>query len=119
MPASAAVPRWGGADPELAAQLGLAAHRLAPGPDSLGSVLSSTNGPYADRLTGYRDDVFAVAFSGDGGTMATGSADATVRLWHLGAAAAASRICARVRTSIGADEWQRRFPGLPPEPPCR
>ncbi|TDV56240.1 helix-turn-helix domain-containing protein [Actinophytocola oryzae] len=68
-------------DPGLAAQLALAAYRLTPGPESVGSLLSSTNGPYADRLTGHRDDVMAVAFSGDGTTMVTGSVDGVVKVW--------------------------------------
>jgi WD40 repeat protein len=33
------------------------------------------------KLTGHTDYVFALAFSPDGATLASGSGDATVRLW--------------------------------------
>ena len=39
--------------------------------------------PLGQPLTGHTDTVYSVAFSPDGHTLASGSADDTVRLWNL------------------------------------
>jgi WD40 repeat protein len=39
--------------------------------------------PLGQPLTGHTDSVYAVAFSPDGHTLASGSADQTVRLWDV------------------------------------
>jgi WD40 repeat protein len=67
-------------NPALAAQLSLAAYRLAATIEARSSVLSTFASPYATQLLG-GDEVNAVGFSPDGSTLATGGRDRVVRLW--------------------------------------
>ncbi len=69
-------------NPALAAQLGLAAYRLAPTREARGSLLSTFANPYATRLD-HTSGVIGVAFSSDGHTLATASYDRTARLWDV------------------------------------
>ncbi|WP_157984740.1 nSTAND1 domain-containing NTPase [Lentzea terrae] len=119
-------------DPALAAQLAVAAYRIAPTVEATSSLLAATGRPTVtrmvrpggalqaaavnpagtllaaagadesdtavllwdlrdprrpalldSRLTGHGDAIYAAAFSPDGATLATGSADHTVRLWDV------------------------------------
>ncbi|PZG38059.1 hypothetical protein C1I98_24780 [Spongiactinospora gelatinilytica] len=70
-------------NPALAAQLALAAYRLAPTAEARGGLLSSLSAPFATRVTGHRATVFGVAFHPGGRILATASADATARLWNV------------------------------------
>jgi hypothetical protein len=70
-------------DPALAAQLSLAAYRLAPTRAARASLLTSMPFPYRRPLTGHTDHVNFVAFSPDGRILLTTSHDRTARLWDV------------------------------------
>ncbi|MGO1055456.1 nSTAND1 domain-containing NTPase [Crossiella sp. CA198] len=71
------------ADPEAAAQLGLAAYRLASTTETRGALLSTFTTPYATQLLGHQDEVNMATYSRDGRLLATASQDGTARLWNL------------------------------------
>ncbi|MGW3668448.1 nSTAND1 domain-containing NTPase [Streptomyces sp. NPDC005141] len=68
-------------NPELAALLAVQAYRTSHTSEALESLRSAAALPVHRRLSGHTDEVYAVAFSRDGHTLATGGADQTVRLW--------------------------------------
>ncbi|WP_396784875.1 hypothetical protein [Microbispora sp. H10670] len=70
-------------DPSLAAELDLAAYRIRPNREAVTSLLDTRNVPLSTPLTGHTAPVYAVAFSPDGRTMATGARDNTIRLWNV------------------------------------
>ncbi|MFI6294419.1 helix-turn-helix domain-containing protein [Nonomuraea sp. NPDC050790] len=74
-----------GTNPALAAQIGLAAYRLAPTAEARGALLSTFATPYSTRITGHTGAVYAAEFTPDGRRLVTTGTDGTVRLWDVGA----------------------------------
>ncbi len=70
-------------DVSLAAQLDLAGYRMRPTPDLYAALVTTENAVLSTPLAGHTGFVFSVAFSPDGDTLASGSADDTVRLWNV------------------------------------
>ncbi|MGH3803916.1 MAG: WD40 repeat domain-containing protein, partial [Pseudonocardiaceae bacterium] len=68
-------------------------------------------------FTDHTDAVFSVAFSPDGHTLATGSADKTALLWETDVENVAARVC-RMTSHITEDEWRQYLPDFPYQPPC-
>ncbi|MFE9555188.1 hypothetical protein ACFYOD_17135 [Streptomyces sp. NPDC006703] len=70
-------------NPALAAQLNLAAHRLADTRDVRDQLMSAFATPYLSRFTGHTSDVVSLSFAPKDAVLATASWDRTVRLWDL------------------------------------
>ncbi|MFF4424663.1 hypothetical protein ACFY04_28470 [Streptomyces sp. NPDC001549] len=70
--------------PALAAQLNLAAYRLAATGDVRDQLMSTFATPYTSRLTSHTSDVVSISFAPKSRVLATASWDRTVRLWDTG-----------------------------------
>ncbi|MGW2425283.1 nSTAND1 domain-containing NTPase [Streptomyces sp. NPDC001709] len=71
-------------NPALAAQLNLAAYRLAATDDVRDQLMSAFATPYTSQLTGHTSDVVSISFAPQSTVLATASWDRTVRLWDIG-----------------------------------
>ncbi|MFE2413461.1 helix-turn-helix domain-containing protein [Kitasatospora sp. NPDC059408] len=71
-------------NPSLAAQLNLAAYRLAATDDVRDQLMSTFAAPYTSRLTNHTSDVVSVSFAPESTVLATASWDRTIRLWNVG-----------------------------------
>ena len=67
----------------LAAQLSLAAYRIAPTAEARASLLESSGSPAEARLLDSADVVEAVSLSPDHHVLAVAAADGTLRLWNV------------------------------------
>ncbi|MDX6501823.1 MAG: hypothetical protein QOG23_5083, partial [Blastocatellia bacterium] len=70
-------------DVSLAAQLDLIAYRMRPTPELYTDLITTGNTALSTPLTGHTDFIFSAVYSPDGHTLATASADRTVRLWNV------------------------------------
>ncbi|CAM5260760.1 nSTAND1 domain-containing NTPase [Streptomyces avidinii] len=68
-------------NPELASLLAIQAYRTSHTPEAHESLNNAAALPLHRRLSGHSSDVYPVAFSPDGHTLASGSADGTAQLW--------------------------------------
>ncbi|MFB9469224.1 TIR domain-containing protein [Nonomuraea salmonea] len=69
-------------------------------------------------LTGPADDVFAVAFSRDGKSIAAGGHDRKVRIWSTDASQAAAAICTTAGRPLTEEEWHTYAHDLPYRQAC-
>src|SRR5439155_1657547 len=73
----------GDTDPVISKLESIAAWRIHPSNDARYAMLAAAARPGIARLTGHSSLVDSVAFSPDGNTLASDSADGTVRVWHV------------------------------------
>ena len=66
-----------------------------------------------------QSEVFAVAFSPRGHTLAASGADETLRFWEYKTSGAAMAVCSSTGDPITRTEWAQYVKGARYRPPCR
>jgi WD domain, G-beta repeat len=107
----------GASDTPLAAQLNLAAYTIQATQDVASRLLSTENTPLSSPLATKAGPVNSVAFSPDGHTLASGSADGATRLWNLNVQDAIRRICATAG-GLTPRQWNEYISSLRDQPLC-
>ena len=93
--------QYGTSNTPLAAQLNLAAYRIQPTQDLASRLLNIENTPLSTQLGTGAGSVNSVAFNPDGHTLASGNADATIRMWNVADPAHASPLGQPLPVGIG------------------
>jgi WD40 repeat protein len=98
--------QFGDSNIPLAAQLTLAAYRIQPTQDLRSRLLNTENTPlpsilFAPSESSGSVQVYQVAFSRDGHTLASADSRGTIRLWDLAAGPAHPRQLGQLRSEIG------------------
>ena len=74
--------------------------------------------PLSPPLTGHARAVRSVAFSPDGKTLASGSADRTIIFWEVGLELLQTRACSVALRNLTGAEWKHYFGNEPYRTTC-